>query len=56
MGANVPVEASIIDAEVLEDGCHRDVLVVRALNVGQETASRTRDFGQELEDIVPQRN
>ena len=39
-GGNVLVEAGIIDAEVLEDGCDREVLVVWALRVGEETTLR----------------
>ena len=39
-GANELVEADIIDAEVLEEGCHREVLAVGPLNVGRETAAR----------------
>ena len=54
IGANALVEADIIDAQVLEESCRRDVLIVRALKVGRETVPRevSRDLGQELWYII----
>ena len=47
IGANALVEADIIDAQVLEESCRRDVLIVRALKVGRETVPReaSRELG-----------
>ena len=41
------VKACIIDVEIVEEGCHCEVLVVGSLKVGRETATRetTCDLG-----------
>ena len=46
-GSERTCRAGIIDAAVLEEGCHREVLVVGAPKVGRETTTRevTCDLG-----------
>ena len=41
------VKAGIIDVEIVEEGCHCEVLVLGTLKVGRETATReaTCDLG-----------